>query len=64
MGLVVVNDEVNGTGIENSIKTLGAGLGDGARNLRANGVLGERRHREDGVVIKVLVSSGYLKMCM
>jgi hypothetical protein len=44
--LVVVNNKVNGTGIEDSIKTLGAGLGDGARDLRANGVLDERRHRE------------------
>jgi len=44
--LVVVDNEVNGTGIENGIQTLGAGLGDRARNLRANGGLNEGRHCE------------------
>lgn len=43
--LVIVDDEVDSTGIEDSIETLGAGLGDGARNLRANGSLNEGRHR-------------------
>jgi hypothetical protein len=48
MGLVVIDNEVNSTGIENGIQTLGAGLGNRARDLRADGGLNEGRHCEAG----------------
>ena len=49
MGLVVVNHEVDSTGVEDGIEALGAGLGDGTRDLRGDGGLGgldEGRHLE------------------
>jgi len=49
VGLVVVNHEVDSTGVEDGIEALGAGLGDGTRDLRGDGGLGgldEGRHLE------------------
>jgi len=46
--LVIVNNEVDSTGVEDGIKILGAGLGDRARDLRANSVLNKGRHCECG----------------
>lgn len=42
--LVVVDDEVDSPRIENCIKLLRGSLGLGARHLRGDGLLKERRH--------------------
>lgn len=52
IGLVVVDDKVNGTSIEDGVESLEAGLGDRARDFRGDGSLNEGRHREYGLEVK------------
>lgn len=53
LALVVINDEMNGAGVEERIQLLRGSLGEGSRHLGGDGVLEYTRHL---VVVLMILS--------